>query len=196
MYHAWKDEERKVARMFGTERRLLKGTDEKEDIGGPGFPYSVDVKLRRVWSVLRWYNEIAEVAHQRGKTAIITVRQPGKKLRLGIVLQAWLENLLWKHNRAWRQGKLYNILEMKANKWRVDVWFRELEKSKDSRGKIPILYLRTKEPTALGLAAIRLDNLVSLMKGTGYLDTESGTRPDFTAEEIAELRKRIAEEDL
>ena len=28
----WKNEERTVARMFGTERALMKGTEEKSDI--------------------------------------------------------------------------------------------------------------------------------------------------------------------
>ena len=196
MNHAWKNEERIVAKMFGTRRRLMKGTDEKEDIGYDLFPYSVDVKLWKVWSVLKWFKELAMFASERGKPAILTVRQPGKKLRLAIVCTAFLEALLWKHNHAWRDGKLYSVAKYEADKWRVDYWFRELEGCKESRGKIPILYLRTKDPVEVGLSAIKLDNLISIMKGAGYLVSESDRKAVFTREEIELLKKRIVEEDI
>ncbi len=52
----WKNEERTVARMFGTERALMKGTQEKSDIISDLF--IVDVKLRKRWSVQQWYRDL------------------------------------------------------------------------------------------------------------------------------------------
>lgn len=56
----WKAEERRVAAMFGTERALMKGTDEKSDIQSDLF--TVDAKLRKKWSVQKWYRELRETA--------------------------------------------------------------------------------------------------------------------------------------
>ncbi len=54
----WKAEERRVAAMFGTERALMKGTQEKSDI------------------------------------QILTVREPGKKLRLAVIELDYLISIM------------------------------------------------------------------------------------------------------
>ena len=79
----WKNEERTVARMFGTERALMKGTEEKGDIISDLF--MVDVKLRKRWNVQTWYRELRESSRKKGKIPILTVREPGKKLRLAVL---------------------------------------------------------------------------------------------------------------
>ena len=79
----WKAEERRVAAMFGTERVLMKGTDEKSDIQSALF--TVDVKLRKKWSVQKWYRDLRASARKQDKIPILTVREPGKKLRLAVV---------------------------------------------------------------------------------------------------------------
>lgn len=88
----WKAEERRVAAMFGTERALMKGTDEKSDIQSDLF--SVDVKLRKNWSVQKWYRELREAARKRGKIPILTVREPGQKLRLAVLDLDYLISIL------------------------------------------------------------------------------------------------------
>ena len=80
---AWKNEERTVARMFGTERALMKGTEEKSDIISDLF--MVDVKLRKRWNVQSWYRELRQASRKQGKIPILTVREPGKRLRLAVL---------------------------------------------------------------------------------------------------------------
>ena len=79
----WKAEERRVAEMFGTQRALMKGTSEKSDIQSDLF--TVDVKLRKKWSIQQWYRDLRLSARKQGKIPILTVREPGKKLRLAVL---------------------------------------------------------------------------------------------------------------
>ena len=79
----WKNEERTVARMFGTSRQLMKGTEEKSDIISDLF--IVDVKLRKRWSIQQWYRELRQASRKEGKIPILTVREPGKKFRLAVL---------------------------------------------------------------------------------------------------------------
>lgn len=79
----WKAEERTVARLFGTSRALQKGTSTKEDIISDIF--CVDVKLHKRWSIQKWYRELRVYARKRGKIPILTVREPGAKLRLAVL---------------------------------------------------------------------------------------------------------------
>lgn len=88
----WKAEERTVANLFGTKRQLMKGTDTKEDIISDLF--MVDVKLRRRWNVQQWYRELRESAGEKSKIPILTVREPGKKLRLAVLDLDYLVSIL------------------------------------------------------------------------------------------------------
>jgi len=89
---AWKAEERTVARMFGTERALMKGTDEKSDIISDLF--MVDVKLRKNWRIQQWYRELREASRKQDKIPVLTVREPGKKLRLAVVDLDYLVSIM------------------------------------------------------------------------------------------------------
>jgi len=80
---AWKAEERKVARAFGTKRALAKGTPEKSDISHSLF--CVDVKLRKRWEVDKWFNELEDYAQKHNKTPILTLRKPRSRRRLAVV---------------------------------------------------------------------------------------------------------------
>ena len=88
----WKSEERTVAKMFGTSRALMKGTDEKSDIISDLF--MVDVKLRKRWEVDRWYRELKDAAAKEDKIPILTVRQPSKRIRLAVVDLDYLLSIL------------------------------------------------------------------------------------------------------
>jgi len=79
----WKYEERTVAKMFGTQRALMKGTDCKEDIEDDLF--CVDTKLRQNWSVEKWFDELQTYARKRDKIALLCLRKPGKKRRLAVL---------------------------------------------------------------------------------------------------------------
>ena len=88
----WKREERAVAKLFGTSRQLMKGTGEKSDIQSDLFV--VDVKLRQRWNIQRWYRELRDAARKRSKIPILTIREPGKKLRLAVVDLDYLVSIL------------------------------------------------------------------------------------------------------
>jgi len=83
MDKAWKAEERKVARAFGTKRALMKGTSEKSDVDHPVF--CVDVKLRKRWEIDKWFAELRDYAMKCNKIPILTLRKPRSKRRLAVV---------------------------------------------------------------------------------------------------------------
>jgi len=56
--------------------------------------------------------------------------------------------------------------------WSIARWFAELKKYADKKGKIPILTVRT-PGTKTRLAVLPFDNLISIMKGAGLIDTDS-----------------------
>jgi len=90
MSKLWKQEERKVAKKFNTQRRLMKGTDEKNDIIHELF--HVDVKVRRRWDVLKWFQELKDSAGN--KIPILIFRKPRMTYRLAVVDCDFLVSLL------------------------------------------------------------------------------------------------------
>jgi len=88
----WKREELKIAKAFNTERALMKGTDEKEDIISDAF--CVDSKLRKNWRVDVWYNELKRYADKKGKIPILCLRKPSKKRRLAVIDFDYLVSIL------------------------------------------------------------------------------------------------------
>jgi len=88
----WKYEERQVAKMFNTTRALMTGTDEKCDIDDPIF--AVDTKLRKTWSVEKWFDELQTYARKKGKIPLLCLRKPGKKRRLAVVDMDHLVSIL------------------------------------------------------------------------------------------------------
>lgn len=89
---SWKAEERKVAAMFGSKRQLMLGTNEKSDIQSNFFV--VDVKLRKRWCIQKWYRELRASARKKDKIPILTVREPGKRLRLAIIDLEYLISIM------------------------------------------------------------------------------------------------------
>jgi len=92
MNKAWKYEERTVAKMFNTTRKLMGGTDEKCDIDDPLF--AVDTKLRQTWSVEKWFEELQSYARKHDKIPILVLRKPGKKRRLAVMDMGSLVDIL------------------------------------------------------------------------------------------------------
>lgn len=88
----WKAEERTVARMFGTSRALMKGTNEKSDIISDIFV--VDVKLRKRVNVHKTYRDLLAAARKQDKIPILTMREPGAKLRLAVLDLDYLISIL------------------------------------------------------------------------------------------------------
>ena len=86
----WKKEELTVAKEFLTRRQLMKGTDEKNDIIHDLF--QVDVKVRKRWDILKWFQELKESAEN--KIPILVVRKPRMSYRLAVVDFDFLVSLL------------------------------------------------------------------------------------------------------
>lgn len=71
--------------------------------------------------------------------------------------------------------------------WRVLTWFTDLKKSARKKGKIPVLTLRC-PGQKLRLAVVKLDNLISLMRGAGVLDMDEESEGEKALEKGARLR--------
>lgn len=90
MSDLWKKEELAVAKRFKTRRRLMKGTDEKGDIIHDLF--HVDVKVRKRWDVLKWFQELKDKAGN--KIPILVFRKPRMTYRLALIDFDFLVSLL------------------------------------------------------------------------------------------------------
>jgi len=93
---SWKREERIIASIFGTHRRLMKGTDEKSDIGDENFPLVLDVKLRKKnqWKPVKWFSALEKQASEQGKWPVLCLREPGKLRRYAIVRETYLSKFI------------------------------------------------------------------------------------------------------
>jgi len=80
---AWKYEEREIAKKFGTQRMLKKGSREKSDIDDPIF--AVDCKLQKRWDIPKWFSELQKFARKNGKVPILICRHPSKKKRIAVM---------------------------------------------------------------------------------------------------------------
>lgn len=88
----WKREELRVAKMFGTSRALMKGTDEKSDIISDLF--CVDVKLRQRIDIQKHYRELRAAARKEDKIPILVVRRPKDRIRLAVLDCEYLVSIL------------------------------------------------------------------------------------------------------
>lgn len=90
MSNLWKKEELAVAKKFMTDRRLMKGTDEKSDIIHELF--AVDVKVRKRWDILKWFQELKDKANN--KIPVLVFRKPRMTYRLAVIDFDFLVSLL------------------------------------------------------------------------------------------------------
>jgi len=79
----WKVHERKTAKIFGTQRALMKGTGEVKDIGPEDdFPLLVDCKLRphEAWRISAWFVKLLDAAEASDKDLfpVLSLKEPGK----------------------------------------------------------------------------------------------------------------------
>jgi hypothetical protein len=79
----WKYEELQVAKKLNTSRKLMKGTDEKSDVIHDLF--MVDAKLRKKWNVQKDFRVLKAAADKEFKIPVLTLREPGQKLRLCVI---------------------------------------------------------------------------------------------------------------
>lgn len=86
----WKKEELVIAKEFMTKRQLMKGTDEKSDIIHDLF--HVDVKVRKRWDILKWFQELKTSAGD--KIPILVFRKPRMSYRLAVIDLDFLVSLL------------------------------------------------------------------------------------------------------
>lgn len=163
----WKYEERKVAKMFRTERRLMKGTSEKSDIGGDDFPLVLDVKLWKEskWELRRWFREVFDEARRQDKIPVVSVRGSGMRTRYSMICFKDLSNMIVQCPGVYKSDSFY-VGNWTQKKWRIRAWYTELTKTANEErpGAIPVINLDgTHIHTEIGaLAIIRTEHLAEL----------------------------------
>ena len=86
----WKKFERDIAKLFGTTRALMKGTDEVKDIGPEDdFPIILDCKLWKLvnWQIPAWFDKLQQAASKSVPPlwSVLCIREPGKRTRYAVV---------------------------------------------------------------------------------------------------------------
>ena len=153
---AWKAEERKVARMFGTERKLMKGTDEVEDVISDKFV--IDVKLRKTLLIKSWFLKVREDAEKKGKIPILICRRPQiSQLRLAAIDDNMGSRLCEINKELFQQVSMPKRTD-------IETFIRNYKKVHKKSHRIPVFFLQD-EPITIMECHI----LVSALKGLGML---------------------------
>lgn len=96
----WKRWERDLAKIFGTSRRLMKGTDEVPDIGDHAFIQKVVLdgknRPRSDWRIIPWFLNVEEYCIKKELPAwpVLGIRAPGDKNSFCFVRYAQLMQLI------------------------------------------------------------------------------------------------------
>lgn len=166
---AWKTFELSVARQFGTTRRLMKGTDEKADIGDDSYPLCVDAKRRIKWSLHKWLRELREYAEREGRNRppILVARKPPGITRYAFVPWAWMHRQI----RLADAVQMFKLIHHKGKtRWYVQKWFKEGRKKAGQENKIAIVIFS--QPDEDLVAVLEAHVLVSVLKAAGTLPYE------------------------
>lgn len=163
----WKVFERKIAAMFFTTRRLLKGTNEKADIGDDNYPLCLDCKLRAKWSIVSWWKELEVFSRTCDKIPVLVVRRTGKRKAYAFIQVGKLETIMW--------GKGYeHVFHVESpgpsGKWDIESHYDAVKKRANKVEKIPILAVERQGGPVL--AVLEPEHLASLLKGCGIIGQE------------------------
>lgn len=164
----WKAFERKMAATFFTTRRLLKGTNEKSDIGDDNYPLCLDCKLRAQWSIVSWWNELEVYSRDSDKIPVLVVRRSGKRKAYAFIEIEY--------------AKVWGILVDDAisvfwverpgpsGKWDIEAHYEAVKKRANLANRIPILVVERQGGPVL--AVLDPEHLASLLKGCGIIGQE------------------------
>lgn len=183
MDRAWKRFERDIASLFNTTRRLMKGTDEKSDIGDDDFPILLDCKLRKKenWSIGGWLNAVEEAAIQEGNNRypVICLREPGKQRRYAVVRKGPFMHFIARRTRNFTADQFYNwngaIMSKLPYLKQWDKMIKECAKDKRS-GKVPpdampMLFINNRKTG--DVVFLKPEDLVRIFKDGGLLKDKS-----------------------
>jgi len=169
----WKKFEMKVARMFGYERALMKGTATKEDAAPPegadAAEWVIDAKLKSQLNIWSWMADLVEYAKEKGKPAIVVFRHYPKLQAYAVVEYEWFFDSFLGHIslftlQQWHKNEMRNFTKA----WKdVKEWAEGSELP-----RIPGLLMAIKAGE-LDYVCIKAENLISLMKAKGMLKEEN-----------------------
>jgi len=90
---AWKAYERRIAKKFGMQRALQKGTKAKEDVVGAegidAVPWVIDAKKRKTLLIWSWMADLVKYADEKGKPPILVFQPWGKQQNYAVVKTRW-----------------------------------------------------------------------------------------------------------
>lgn len=169
----WKAFETKVARMFGYERALMKGTATKEDAAPPegagAAKWVIDAKLHSNLSLWAWMADLVKYARYKTKPAILVFREYPKRQSYAVVEYEWFFDSFLGHIslfslKQWKKSEMRDFHKA----WKdVENWCEESELP-----RIPGLLMAIKAGE-LDYVCIKVENLISLMKAKKMLKGET-----------------------
>lgn len=166
----WKVYERKVAKMFGYERALQKGTKTKEDAAPPegieAARWVIDAKLNKTIVVWSWMAALVEYAKGKNKPAILVFRQPPKHQSYAVVEKAWFFTRFHSHLTFFKLSPW-----SKQGRRDFNTAWGEVKKSCGAK-QLPGLLMGV-EKGSMDYVCIKAENLISLMTAKGMLKGET-----------------------
>lgn len=76
---AWKENEGRVAEFFGTRRNPLSGSGSAVTASDTRHPHLfIEQRRRKRHAVIRWWDQVAELARREGKIPVVTLTEHGR----------------------------------------------------------------------------------------------------------------------
>lgn len=175
---AWKKFERDIASLFGTTRRLMKGTDEKMDIGDDDFPLMLDCKLRKKesWSIAGWLRKVEEAAAGTGQYPVIVLREPGKVRRYAVVRRQGMMRFINERAKGFKSEQFYTwntkvtprIPYLKQWDNLIKSMAKDKKRGKTPEDSIPMLFIDNKKTGQV--IFLKPEDLMRIFQDGGLLE--------------------------
>jgi len=164
----WKKYEQKIAELFGYQRALMKGTDEKADAApadGTEPEWIIDAKVRTKLSPWAWMADLVEYSLKLNKPAILVFRAVGEGQSYAVVEKRWFFSkfafwvpdyrmIFWKKNDSMSFQKAFSrVTRLAGDK------------------KVPgLLMNQYSEQGHIDYICIKIEDLLRLMEAKGMLE--------------------------
>jgi hypothetical protein len=175
----WKAFERRVAKQFGMQRALQRGSDVKEDVAPEGgidaVPWVIDCKKTKRLNVWTWMKELKEYADEKGKPPILVFQPWGKPQSYAIVTSTWFDQNFESHHSCFAFAHF--VKNEKSNfeeAWKGTKKSIRTHNSLFKGQALPAMSMFVdKHYGQPDYICIKLENLISLMKAKGMLEVDN-----------------------
>jgi hypothetical protein len=182
----WKVFERKTAALFGTTRKLMKGTGEISDIGGddPDFPLILDCKLRKrnAWHVIAWLKKVEEAARASTgnlKWPVLCIREPGTGTKPSFAVVRREPFMKFIVERVYLPVETYFVKELPSSRFtRIlaewNSFTKEVKRHKERTGIKPLIPMLIFHNTTydIEIAVLKPEDLALIFREGGILKQE------------------------